>query len=131
VILLDTHVWLWWVSSPELLSSTAQHAIEEARKEGGVRVSSISTWEVALLVKRGRLRLSLPVEDWIARNEASSLLRFVPVDNAVATRSVNLPARLHPDPADRVIAATALLLGCPLVTQDNKLRDFAPLRTTW
>jgi PIN domain nuclease of toxin-antitoxin system len=114
-----------------LLSNTSRHAIEKARREGGVRVSSISTWEVALLVKRGRLRLSLPVEDWIARNEASSLLQFVPVDNAVAIRSVNLPAPLHPDPADRIIAATALLLGCPLVTKDNKLRDFASLRTIW
>jgi PIN domain nuclease of toxin-antitoxin system len=131
VILLDTHVWLWWLSDPELLSEAAHASLESAQRGRAIRVSSISVWEVAMLVDRGRLRLRIPVEDWIARSEALPFVRFVPVDNAVALRSVNLPSRLHADPADRILAATALLLGCPLVTKDEKLQSYAAIDCIW
>ena len=131
MVLLDTHVWLWWLSSPDVLSKTARAAIDAAATNYAVRVSSISAWEVAMLAHKQRLQLRMPVEDWIGRSEALPFLRFVPVDNAVAVRSVNLPQPLHPDPADRIIVATALLLGAPLVTKDAKLHGFAPLKSVW
>lgn len=131
MIVLDTHAWLWWVSDPELLSPAARQAVEEAAAAGDVHVSSISTWEVAMLVKVGRLRLSMPVRDWIRKTEALPFLTFHPVDNAVALRSIYLPGRFHNDPADRIIVATAIELGAPLVTKDAKIRDYPFAPTVW
>jgi PIN domain nuclease of toxin-antitoxin system len=68
--------------------------------------------------------------DWLARVEALPFVRFVPVDNRIALRSVGLRAA-HDDPADRMIAATALILGAPLVTKDGRLRRLEGLRTLW
>jgi PIN domain nuclease of toxin-antitoxin system len=131
VILLDTHVWVWWVDGSMALSAAAQRAIDGAVTSGDLGVSSISTWEVALLVKKGRLGLAMDVEDWVARSEALPFVQFVPVDNRIAVKSVLLTALLHDDPADRIIAATALTLGATLVTKDERLRNLRPLRTIW
>lgn len=131
MILLDTHVWVWWVDGTTALSAAAQRAIDGAVTSGDLGVSSISTWEVALLVKKGRLRLAMDVEDWVARSEALPFIQFVPVDNHIAVRSVLLSSPLHDDPADRIIVATALALGASLVTKDERLRKLRPLKTIW
>ena len=91
----------------------------------------MSTWEVAMLVTRGRLELSVDVEEWIAKAEAVPFFDFVPVDNRIALRSVQLPNFPHRDPADRVIVATVLGLGAILVTDDKRLHSYAPLKTVW
>lgn len=96
-----------------------------------IYISSISTWEIALLVRKGRLELTIPVEDWIARSEALSFVQFVPLDNRIALRSNHLPGELHEDPADRIIIATALMLGAPLITKDTKIRDYPHVKTVW
>jgi PIN domain nuclease of toxin-antitoxin system len=108
-----------------------QELIEHHIGTQGVHVSSISAWEVALLVRRGRLELSMDVADWVAKSEALPFLRFVPVDNGIALRSVLLPAPLHNDPADRIIIATTLQLGATLITKDEKLRAYPHVRTAW
>lgn len=131
MILLDTHAWVWWVGAPEHLSEAALLSIEHARTAGGVCVSSISVWEAALLVERQRLMLAMPFKEWLERCESLPFLRFVPVDNRIATRSVHLPGDLHKDPADRLIVATALELGFPLVTRDAKLRAYEHVSTIW
>jgi len=131
VILLDTHAWIWWVSDPGLLSAAAQRAIDEAREEGAVGVSSISAWEVGMLVAKGRLELTTGVEEWVAKSETIPFLRFLPVDNAVAIRSVMLPGVLHPDPADRIIVATAMQQQTALVTKDARLQAYPHVRTVW
>jgi PIN domain nuclease of toxin-antitoxin system len=82
-------------------------------------------------VARGRLRLALDVRDWLSRCEALPFLTFVPVSNAIAVESVRLPEFPHTDPADRIIAATALSLGAALVTKDDKLRNYPHLKTIW
>jgi len=69
--------------------------------------------------------------DWISHSEALGLLRFVPVDNHIAVRSVALPAPLHDDPADRIIVATALSLGATLVTKDRRLRRYRHVKSLW
>ncbi|MFA5517570.1 MAG: PIN domain-containing protein [Desulfuromonadales bacterium] len=77
MIVLDTHAWLWWVSNPELLGQQATLAIEKAVKEKTVHVSSISAWEVAMLVQKRRLQLTMDVRDWVLRSEAlPSFLSF-------------------------------------------------------
>ena len=84
-----------------------------------------------MLVKKSRLRLRLPAEDWIARSEALPFVRFVPVDNAVAVRAVNFPEPCHPDPADRIIAASAMLGTLPLVTKDQRLHALSSISCVW
>lgn len=128
-MVLDTHVWLWWISNPERLSETSREAMEQAVNRGQpLYVSTISTWEVALLVKKERLRLSLPVAEWVRRSQALSILEFVPVTNSIALASVDL--EMHSDPADRIIVSTALQLGQTLVTKDDKLQALS-IPTLW
>lgn len=131
MIVLDTHAWVWWAADPGRVSRRAQDLIQASLAEGSVCVSSISCWEVALLAKRGRLDLTMDVADWVARSEALPFVKFIPVDNHIALRSVSLPEPLHNDPADRIIVATALSLGATLVTMDRRLRRYRYVKTIW
>jgi PIN domain nuclease of toxin-antitoxin system len=131
MIVLDTHTWIWFISKPEVLSKRATKTVSAAVKEKSVLISSISAWEVALLVLKKRLKLSLDVTDWIAKSENLPFIQFVSVSNSIAIKSVNLPQPLHPDPADRVIIATALSAGAPLITKDKKLLDYPHVKTIW
>lgn len=131
MIVLDTHVWVWWVSGLEPLSPKARRLIRTAVDQKAVYLSSISAWEVAQLVARGRLHLTMEVTNWVAKSEALPFVHFIPVDNTIAIKSVQLPGLLHPDPADRIIIATALTLGLPLVTRDEKIARYPHVRTIW
>lgn len=131
MIVLDTHTWIWFISKPEVLSKRAKKAVSAAVEEKSVLISSISVWEVALLVKKKRLTLSLDVTDWIAKSEGLPFIQFIEISNSIAVKSVNLPQPLHPDPADRIIIATALSAGVPLVTKDKKLLNYPHVKTIW
>jgi PIN domain nuclease of toxin-antitoxin system len=131
MIVLDTHTWIWFISKPEVLSKQATKAVSAAVEEKSVLISSISAWEVALLVIKKRLTLSLDVTDWIAKSENLPFIQFIAVSNSIAIKSVNLPQPLHPDPADRIIIATALSAGAPLVTKDEKLLNYPHVKTIW
>ncbi|MCJ7687181.1 MAG: type II toxin-antitoxin system VapC family toxin [Desulfobacteraceae bacterium] len=131
MIVLDTHVWVWFVSNPELLSKAAKKAIDTSMEQKEIFISSISAWEVALLAAKKRLKLSIDVTDWIGKSERLPFLQFLPVDNSVAVKSVNLPQPLHKDPADRIIIATAMTIAAPLVTKDEKLLDYPHVETIW
>lgn len=131
MIVLDTHAWVWWAASPERLSVPARERIDAEASELQVHISSISCWELTLLVKKKRLELTMDAEEWIARTEALPSLRFVPVNNRIAVLSNQLPGEFHEDPADRIITATALLLGATLITRDQKLRDYPHVETLW
>lgn len=130
MILLDTHAWIWFVSNPEILSNRARNRIEASVKEK-IYISSISTWEVALLVQRKRLVLKMEAGDWIRKSEELPFFAFIPVDNAIALRSVQLPPPFHKDPADRIIVATALTIGATIVTKDEKLLKYRHVKTVW
>ncbi|MCZ6795847.1 MAG: type II toxin-antitoxin system VapC family toxin [Planctomycetota bacterium] len=131
MILLDTHVWIWWVADPERLSAPARAALDEAAARERLLVSSISVWETAMLVERGRLELRVDLTDWISRSEALPYLKFVPVDNRIALEAVQLPRYRGKDPADRLIVATALLVGASLVTKDRRMRAYRRVTTIW
>ena len=131
MIVLDTHAWIWFTSKPDVLSRKAKNAVEAAVKGKSVLISSISAWEVALLVKKKRLTLSMDVTDWIAKSENLPFIQFIPVSNSIAVKSVNLPQPLHMDPVDRIIIATALSTGAPIVTKDKKILDYSHVKTIW
>ena len=131
MIVLDTHAWIWFVSNPDLLSKKAKKATNAALKERGLLISSISVWEIALLVAKKRVTLALEITDWVAKSEALPFIQFVPVSNSIAIKAVNLPQPLHIDPADRIIIATALSSGAHLITKDKKLLDYPHVRTIW
>lgn len=131
MIVLDTHAWLWWLANPDEISRAAREEIDRAMEKEEILISSISCWEIALLVRKGRLELTMPVEDWVARSEALSFVQFVPLDNRIALRSNHLPGEIHDDPADRIIIATALTVGAPLVSKDSRIRDYSHVETIW
>ena len=131
MIVLDTHAWIWWVSNPEMLSETARQVIDDAVRRRELFISTISAWEVAMLVEKERLSLALDARDWISRSEALPFVTFVPLSTAIAVESVRLPGFPHADPADRIIVATALSLGARLVTKDEKLLQYGPARAVW
>lgn len=131
MILLDTHAWVWWVSDPGRIPSRARSAIEKAVTAAALYVSAISVWEVAMLVAKGRLELTMPAVDWVARSEALPFLKFVPIDNPLALRSVQLDGFPHPDPADRMIVATALALDASIVTKDRRIREYSQVESIW
>ena len=132
MILLDTHAWIWWVAEPDRLPGPARHAIAGSLEAGEpVRVSAISVWEVAMLVARQRLELTLEVEEWIGRSEAAPEIVFVPVDNRIALSAVGLEDFAHRDPADRIMVATAGVLGATVVTADARMRAYGKVATVW
>jgi len=131
MIVLDTHALIWWVDGSCELSKAAASAIEHAQAQGGVIVSSITAWEIAMLVDRGRLTLTMDLPSWLSTVSRVSGIRFTPVDNPIAVGSVNLPGEFHKDPADRIIVATARRFSAPLVTHDRRIRSYPHLKTVW
>lgn len=132
MILLDTHCLLWWVNDDrDKLSADAQAALAAARPGSEILISSITAWEIAMLVARGRLGLTMDVAAWLATVQEIEEVRFIPVDNTIAVDAVELPGVLHKDPADRIIVATARKFAVPIVTADEKIRDYPHVRTIW
>ncbi len=131
MIVLDTHTLVWWVTDDPLLSRAAKSAIDKTKRRGEIIVSSMSAWEIALLVERDRLVLTMDVSSWLATVEQIEQVRFLSVDVEIATKSVSLPGQFHKDPADRMIVATARKLAVPLVTKDEKLRAYPHVKTIW
>lgn len=132
MIILDTHALVWWISDPEKLSDKARKLIESEIKRGSeLLVSSISVWEICMLVKKGRLKLSVDVDTWIEKIEQLAYFQFVPIDNRIAAKSVNLPGSIHDDPADRMIVTTAFVHGAVLVTSDRKILNYPHVQSAW
>ena len=131
MIVLDTHVLVWWVGKLPELSQKAKRHINEAQKKKKILISSISVWEIYLLIKRGRLKLTMDTAIWIKHLEKLPFVRFIPVDNDIASRSVTLPDPLHEDPADRIIIATALSEGAVLITKDKRIQQYPHVQTLW
>lgn len=131
MIVLDTHVLVWWLSSTPSLTPKARRAIATAAAAGTVNASTISVLEIATAVRRGRLELALPLDQWFADVRSLPELRFEPVSAEIALLAGTFGDDMHGDPADRVIAATAIVLGASLVTADDKLRANRALKAIW
>ena len=99
--------------------------IDLAAASDGVLVSAVSAWEIGILVAKGRLALMPSAAVWMARFLAQPGVREVELAVDCALRSSFLPGALHGDPADRMLVATARELGCPIVTRDRRILDYA------
>jgi len=129
VIVLDTHVWLWWLAEPSKLSRAARQAIDEA---GEIAVSAISSWEIAMLVKRRRISLDRDVATWVRQALAPARVVSQPLSSDIAVAAGLLDGDGFPgDPADRFIYATAQARRARLVTRDEKIRRFDARVTVW
>ena len=123
MILLDTHVLLWMRLDRPRLGRRTREVIERAWPGGAAAVSTLTFWEVGMLLQKGRLDLDISVVRWRTDLLADGLLE-IPVSGEIATRAGLIPD-MHGDPADRIIAATAMALeNCQLVTADQRLLDW-------
>jgi PIN domain nuclease of toxin-antitoxin system len=130
MILLDTHVVMWLLTDQERLSSRARNAITQARIGGeGIGYSPVSLYEIAYAANRKRLLLNSPTAKFIVAIEAR--LELVPLTGEVAVCAAQLPDPFHGDPLDRIIAATALVRDCFLITHDQGIRDANVCKTLW
>lgn len=132
MVVLDTHTLLWWAAGDKTqLSRNALEAIEAELDGGHMMISSITAWELAMLVAKERVVLSMDVSEWLSVVGQIEAINFVPVDNEIAVKSTELPGEFHKDPADRMIVATARKLAAPLITADEKIRAYPHVRTIW
>lgn len=133
MIVLDTHVLVWWVADENRLSVPAHKALtEESNDPGGqILLSAITAWEVSMLQQRGRLVLSMELDEWLRTLKTIDSVEVVPLSDAVAVESTRLPGEFHKDPADRFIVALARELNVPLITADRKIRDYPYVRSIW
>ena len=131
MILLDTHALVWWVSGSKHLSARAKREIRSAQAAGRLDASAISLLEIATAVRRGRLALGSPLDRWCEDLARLPELQIQPVTAEIARVAGSFDASAPGDPADRIIAATALALGARLVTADLRLRRFPQLQTVW
>ncbi len=121
--LLDTHALVWWVDAPRRLSTAQRRIIHKVSAAGQLWVSDITFWEVASLVERGRLRLGLALDDWLERATAEPLVQRCGLSPAIAKELVSLTITRDWDPADRILVATARVLGAKLITSDSRIVD--------
>ena len=126
MIVLDTHVWVWWASEPGRLTPPQREALAS---EAEIGVSAISCWEVAKLVERGRLDLDRPVLDWLRAALAYPGVHLVGITPEVAAESASLPGEFHRDPADQLLVATARVRQCRLATSDRRIVEYAHVET--
>ena len=122
-LVLDTHAWVWWLTKPEALTRTQRTAVERAVKHGGdsLLVSTLSCWEVALLVQHRRLRFSLPIERWLDQATTIPGLTVVPLSLPIIASAARLT--ILRDPADMLIVATAQHHGARLATSDVRIQE--------
>lgn len=124
-LLLDTHAFVWMVNQSARLGGATSKAPDEASFEARLAVSAITPWEIALLVSKQRLILNSDVVDWLNEALAKPGLKLVELEPDIAVASTRLPFEIHPDPADRILVATARRLDATLVTADRALLELA------
>ena len=127
MILLDTHVWIWWVHGDSSLPANIRDRID-TYEGAGIGVSAISCWEVAKLVEYRRLKLPCSTHDWIYKALSYPGVRLLDLSPRISVESNMLPGSFHRDPADQIIVATARIFNIPLITMDNKILGYSHVR---
>lgn len=131
MIVLDTHVLVWWIARDPHLSRKAANAIRKELQDGRLCIPAISVWEIGMLVAKGRLALGMDLDEWIDAVQAIAGVVVLPLTAKVALESTRLPDAFHGDPADRIIVALARVENLPLVTADQRILAYPHVRTIW
>jgi PIN domain nuclease of toxin-antitoxin system len=130
LILLDTNVVIWVAFDADRLSKKAKETLEEARRTGeGLAISDMTLLELAMLVSKKRIPLDVSAESFLAQVETR--FSVLPMNATICARAFALPRTYFKDPADRIIGATALVEGIPLITADREIRNSRALPTIW
>ena len=127
--LLDTHVLIWWLHGDGPLSPAQRRVLGAVDATSPLRVSDISLWEIATLHSLGRIQLTIPLRDWLAKAVAPPLVRLHGISPAIAAEVAALPDSFRRDPADGVLVATARVLGATLLTQDRRIVESGLVET--
>jgi len=127
MIILDTHIWVWWVQNDPRLTQKYQDYLNIYHTQG-LGVSIISCWEVAKLVENNRLVLPLNIEDWLNQALAYPGVELINLNLPIIRESTQLTG-FHKDPADQLIVATARIYSCPLLTVDSKILSYPNVQT--
>jgi PIN domain nuclease of toxin-antitoxin system len=131
MVVIDTHVWLWWLHDPARLSRSARTRLAREEKKGEIVVSAISVWEIAVKLQLGKLTLPMDIHAWFDRAASYPSTHVEPVTPRDGIESTLLPGSFHKDPADRLIIALARRHGVPLITRDRAIMDYPHVETIW
>ena len=121
-VLLDTHVWVWWLTPQSPLSRREREALDSLAARRELNLSAISLWEAQMLHAKGRLDIPFAFADWLEQAADERVLTVLPLDTAVILALDSLPRSFHGDPADRLIVTTARARRLPLATHDAAIR---------
>lgn len=123
MIILDTHIWIWWVYNDAKLTEK-QIEIIKAHEGDGLGISIISCWEIAKLVEKSRLVLHCPIDEWLETALNYPGVKLIELTPSIIVESTQLPGDFHNDPADQMIVATARHFDCSLLTADEKILSY-------
>jgi PIN domain nuclease of toxin-antitoxin system len=127
VIIIDTHIWVWWIHNDDQLTEKIREYIK-ANEEEGLGVSVFSCWEVAKLVELNKLTLHCPIDEWMDTALTYPGIQVLELTPKIAIESTQLPGEFHRDPADQIIVATARIHDCPLLTVDDKILNYSHVK---
>ena len=131
MIVLDTHVLLWWLTDPAQLSPRARQQVKGAAQKRALCASAASVMEIATLVRRGRLKLAVTFDEWLGDVRLLPELAILPISADIAARAGAYGNGVHGDPIDRLIIATAQAGNAPVVTADTAIRSLKIIQTIW
>jgi len=126
--LLDTCTLLWLAADQEKLSKKALKSIKD--NAGNLFISSISAFEIAIKVRRGKIILPMSSNLWFKKALAHHGIYEISINSDIATSSVDLPL-LHNDPCDRLIIATALANSMNIITCDIHIKQYKEIKVIW
>jgi PIN domain nuclease of toxin-antitoxin system len=121
-VLLDTHVWIWWLLGSDQLPAKEREGLDRLASRGALSLAAVSLWETQMLHAKSRLTLNRPFDIWLREAAAANVVQVLPLDVEVVIALDGLPASFHGDPADRLIVATSRAKKIPLATHDAAIR---------
>lgn len=130
-IVIDTHIVIWYFADPTQLSKTAETAIDNAETSGTIYVSAITIVELIYLIEKNKIPQDVLNLLRVALEDSATAFRLIELSREVADEVENIPRSIVPDMPDRIIAATALHLNLPLITNDHKIQALTSIQTVW